>query len=149
MSGIPVIVVPPTAPGRLYPRYINRAGIFVIQSRLPRPCPHGVNIDGRVILDFGEDRILVGVEVLGRPFGKGKMEVTRPSATPGDIRLGEALTGSSEYDWPIFMSYDVQQDIGRISFDEGDFDRAVALSDTASALLRGDNLIGFWFSLAR
>lgn len=149
MGGIPITVGRPTGPGRLYPRYLNRSKIFVIQSPMTRSCPHGVNIDGRLILDFDEDRILVGVELLGRIGGKGKTQVTRPSATPGDIHLGEALTGSYEYDWPVIWNYDVQQDMGRIRFDDGDFDRAVALSDTASALLRADHLIGFWFSLAR
>jgi hypothetical protein len=108
-----------------------------------------VNIDGRLVLDFDEGRILVGVELLGRIGGKGKVAINRPPAIPGDIRLGEALTGSSEYDWPVHWSYDAQQDMGRISFDDGDFDRAIALSDTASALLRADHLIGFWSSLAR
>ena len=149
MGGIPIIVGPPTGSGRLYPRYLNRSKIFVIQSPMTRSCPHGVNIDGRLLLDFDEDRILAGVELLSRIGGKGETQVIRPAATPGDIHLGEALTGSCAYDWPVIWNYDVQQDMGRIGFDDGDFDRAVALSDDASALLRGNRLIGFWFSLAR
>jgi hypothetical protein len=149
MGGIPVTVGPPTAEGRLYPRYMNSIKILVLESGLPRSCPHGVNIDSRLILDFDESRRLAGVELLAGMSGwRGSLAVTQPSARPGDICLGEELSGSADFDWPVTVSKDVQRDMARISFDEGDFDRAVALSDSAAALLRADRLIGFWFSFA-
>jgi hypothetical protein len=149
MGGIPITVGPPTASGRLYPRYKNGLKLFVLESGFLRPCPHGVNIDG-LILDFDENRVLASVELLAPMSAwKGKMAVTQPPSRLGDIHLGGDLAGSSQFDWPVVVSKDVQQDTARISFDEGDFDRAVALSDAASALVRGDRLIGFWFSVAR
>lgn len=148
MGGIPVTVGPPTAEGRLYPRYKNSIGIFTLESCLG-PWPHGVNIDGTLILDFDEDRTLANVELIARMSAwKGKLATAQPFAIPGDIRLGEGLEGSINHDWPVVVSKDVQHDMARISFDDGDFNRAVALSDAASALLRDDCLIGFWFSFA-
>ena len=148
MGGIPVTVAPPTASGRLYPRYKNSIGIFALESGL-RPWPHGVNIDGTLILDFDENRILANVELIARMSAwKGKLATAQPLASPGDIRLGEGLGGSIDYDWPVVVSKDVQHDMARISFDDGDFNRAVALSAAASALLKDDRLIGFWFSFA-
>jgi len=48
MIGIPVSVAPPTPEGRLYPRYQNSIGILTLDSRTPRACPFGANIDGPV-----------------------------------------------------------------------------------------------------
>ena len=150
MGGIPVTVGPPTAAGRLYPRYKNSIKILVLESSGLRSCPHGVNIDGTLILDFDEARILAGVELISGMSGwNGKMAVDKPLAKPGNIGLGGDLIGTSDFDWPVVVSKDVQRDMARISFDDGEFNRAVALSDAASALLRDDCLVGFWFSLAR
>jgi len=54
MTGIPVTVEPPTEARRLQPRYKNSIGILTLESALPRICPHGVNIDGMLMLDFDE-----------------------------------------------------------------------------------------------
>src|ERR1051325_8851621 len=102
MNGIPVIVTAATEAGRLYPRYENGVGILIFESRPPRPWPHGVNIDGTVILDFDEDRILAGVElVASMRTWKGKGATAQPPGQPGDIRLGHGLAGSVGYDWPV------------------------------------------------
>jgi len=77
------------------------------------------------------------------------MAVAQPVGRPGDIRLGHRLTGSTEYDWGVIVSKDVQRDMARISFGGTDFDQAVALSDGAFALLKHGHLIGFWVSLTR
>jgi hypothetical protein len=150
MSGVPVTVTPATETGRLYPRYLNSIGTLTLESRPPRLSQHGVSIDGMVILDFDENRILAGVELIA-PISawKGKLPVVRPLGKPADIRLGEELAGSVSYDWRVVVSKDMQRDMARISFNGSDFDRAVALSDRAAALLQGERLTGFWFSLAR
>jgi hypothetical protein len=109
-----------------------------------------VNIDGTVILDFDEKRMLGAVELLLPMSGwKGKAGVAQPLGRPGDVRLAEELSGNVEYDWPVVVSKDVQRDMARISFGRSDFNRAVTLSDGASALLQDDHLTGFWFSFAR
>lgn len=150
MNGVPVIVRPPTQAGRLYPRYSNGIGIFELESSVPRPCPYGVTIDGTLILDFDENRILAGVELVAPMSAwKGRETVRRPSGGPGDLALGEGMSADMSHDWPVVVSKDVQRDMARIGFGSPDFNRAVALSDRASALLQDDLLTGFWFSLAR
>jgi len=141
-------VAPASASGRLYPRRTGQA--FVLKSDVPRPWPHGVNIDHSVVLDFDEDRVLANVELLGPMSAwKGKEPVVQSASTAGDIRLGNALVGNSSYDWPVVVSKDVQREMVRVSFGGSEFDRAVGLSATAAALLRNDRLVGFWFSLRR
>ena len=150
MNGLPVTVESATDAGRLYPRYKNSIGILTLESALPRVCPHGVNIDGTVMLDFDADRVLALVELIAPMISwKGTAGVAQPLGRPGDIRLAESISRHVEYDWPVVVTKDVQRDMARISFGSPDFNRAVALSDTASALLLDDQLTGFWFSFAR
>jgi hypothetical protein len=150
MSGVPVIIKPATEAGRLYPLYKNSAGILTLESSVPRASPHGINIDGTVILDFDENRILSGVELIAPMSAwKGKLAVVQPTGRPGDVCLADGLTGSVDCDGPVVVSKDVQRDMARISFGGIGYDRAVALSDRASALLSDDLLTGFWFSFAR
>ena len=150
MTGIPVTVEPPTEARRLQPRYKNSIGILTLESALPRICPHGVNIDGMLMLDFDENRTLTFVELIAPMSAwKGKSAVAQPLGRPGDIRLAETLSGHIDHDWPVVVTKDVQRDMARISFGDAGFNRAVALSDNASALLMGDELTGFWFSFGR
>jgi hypothetical protein len=150
MSGVPITVEPSTDAGRLYPRYKNSIGILTLESPLPRLCPHGVNIDGTVMLDFDEDRVLAVVELIAPMSAwKGKAAVAQPLGRPGDIRLAEGISGHVDFDWPVVVMKDLQRDMARISFGSSDFNRAVALSEAACALLLDDHLTGFWFSFAR
>ena len=150
MTGIPVTVEPPTEARRLQPRYKNSIGILTLESALPRICPHGVNIDGMLMLDFDENRTLTFVELIAPMSAwKGKSAVAQPLGRPGDIWLAETLSGHIDHDWPVVVTKDVQRDMARISFGDAGFNCAVALSDNASALLMGDELTGFWFSFGR
>jgi hypothetical protein len=150
MSGLPVLVRPATDAGRLYPRYKNSIGILTLDSAFPRQCPHGVSIDGMLILDFDEERILAGVELIAPMSAwKGRTGVAQPLGKAGNILLAEGLTGNIDQDGPVVISKDVQRDMARISFGKSDFNRAVALSETVSALLHDDHLTGFWFRFAR
>jgi len=150
MNGIPVTVEPPTDASRLYPRYKNSIGILTLESVLPGICSHGVNIDGTLMLDFDENRRLTYVELIAPMSAwKGKSAVAQPLGRPGDIRLAETLSGQIDHDWPVMVTKDVQRDMARISFGDAGFNRAVSLSDKASALLKDDKLTGFWFSFAR
>jgi hypothetical protein len=147
MTGLPVTVSAPTQEGRLYPRYHSK--ILTLRSSLLGPWSYGVNIDGTVMLDFDDDRTLAAVElVLPMSGWKGQESVAQPLGRPGNIRLSEELSGNNEYDWPVVVSKDVQRDAAQITF-SADFNRAVSLSEKASALLHDDCLIGFWFSFAR
>jgi hypothetical protein len=149
MTGIPIQIGGPTAKGRLYPRYHNSSGILSLGSDEPRPWPFGITIDGLLILDFDGSGLLAGVELLLPMWRwKGKLATSPPDGAAGDIMLPEPRLTSTEYDWPVTVSKDVQTDAARIDFGGG-YDRAVRLSEACSALLAGDRLTGFWFTLAR
>ncbi|HEY0012776.1 MAG TPA: hypothetical protein VGB79_07985 [Allosphingosinicella sp.] len=150
MTGIRVSIARPTAEGRLYPAYDNAIGILTLASDTPRPCPFGVTIDGAVILDFDAAGVLAGVELL-LPMRrwKGKADVREPGGAAGDVVLPAPRIASSSYDWAVTVGHDVQSDAARIDFAPVGYDRAVRLSEACCALLLGDALTGFWFSLRR
>lgn len=149
MAGVPVSVVPPTADGRLFPRYQNSIGILTLGTSAPRSCPTGIKIDS-LILDFDEDGLLAVVELM-TPMRKwkAKADTARPGGSAGNILLRDPRRGSIEHNWPVTVSFDVQSDAGRVGFGSGDYNRAVELSARCHALLLDDDLTGFWFALAR
>lgn len=150
MTGIPVSVGPPTAEGRLYPRYLNSIGILTLDPDTRRPSPFAINIDGSLILDFDERRLLAGVELLIPMSGwKGKDDTSRPRGAAGNVLLPISAAESAAYEWPVSVSRNVQTDEARIAFWSGEHDRSVALSRTCHALLLDGRLTGFWFTLAR
>lgn len=150
MTGIPVSVAPPTPEGRLYPRYQNSIGILTLSTNMPRPCPFGINIDGSLIFDFDEGRVLAGVElVLPMRAWKGKASTSKPRGAAGNLLLSAHQQAPTEYGWPVTISKNVQTDAARISFGRGDYNRSVGLSESCCALLLDDQLTGLWFTLAR
>src|SRR5947208_2842602 len=60
---IRVLVQPPTKRGRLYPRYDEDAGILVLESREPRALPYGLDIDGVIVFDIDESRVLANLDL--------------------------------------------------------------------------------------
>ena len=150
MIGIPVSIAPATAEGRLHPRYRNSIGIMTFDAERPRPCRFGVNIDGTLILDFDDDAVLAGVElILPMSRWRGKADMSRPEGTAGNIVLAAPRLASTGHDWRVSVSKCAQAETARIALGDGAYDRAVHLSDACSALLLGDRLTGFWFSLRR
>ena len=150
MTGIPVSVAPATPEGRLYPQYHNSSGILTLSPSAPRPCPFGINIDSRLILDFDEGGLLAGVElILPMRAWKGKAGTLRPDGAAGNIVLPEPRTASEGHGWSVTVSNDVRTDAGRITFGSDDYNRSVCLSQACYALLLDDRLTGFWFNLSR
>jgi hypothetical protein len=148
MTGLPIIVAPPTAEGRLVPDYLNSLGILVLRADPLRSCPFGVTIDGCLILDFDADGLLAGVElILPMRAWKGKADTAPPDAADGNILLAAREEASAPHAGPVTVSKDMQTGAARIDFGDG-HDRAVRLSERCSALLLGDRLTGFWFRLA-
>jgi len=100
MNGVPVTVEPATDAGRLHPRYKNSIGIFTLETESLRTCPSGVNIDGTLMLDFDEDRVLAGVELLlpmsgwkGKPALLDHWHYQETSSCPGASPAKWNMTG--------------------------------------------------------
>jgi hypothetical protein len=148
MTGIPVSVAPPTAEGRLYPRYQNSIGILTLNTNAIRPCPFGINVDGCLTFDFDDKGVLAGVELmLPMSAWKGKASTSAPSGAAGNLLLSAPERAPTDYWWPVTVSKNVQTDAGRIGFGSGDYNRSVRLSENCFALLLDDELTGFWFTL--
>ena len=63
MGSIKVSVLPPTEAGRLYPRYVKVAHLLSVKSRIARPWPFGVGLNGGMIFDLDERRVLANFEL--------------------------------------------------------------------------------------
>jgi len=102
-----------------------------------------------IILDFDKDRVLPRVELLAPMSAwKSKDATAQPIGRPADLRLSGNISGNLSFDWPVIVSKDVQRDEARVEFG-GEFNRAVALSNSVVALLEDDRLSGFWFTFGR
>jgi hypothetical protein len=76
MKGITVLVQKATEGGRLYPRYDRESGILAVESEQPRPWPYGMDIDGCLVFDVDEQRILANFDLhVGMSLWRRDLEV--------------------------------------------------------------------------
>jgi len=151
MKGITVSVAPATEQGRLYPRYAESAGILVIESRFERPWPFGVDIDGRVVFDIDENRILSNVDLhIPKARWRRDLEDDVPAvAPPGDLVFSQEAIETKSFSLPLRVRADPGLRLLRIEFGTEPPDRAIALSGSCIALLSGAELVGFAINTTR
>lgn len=146
MSSIRVSVLPPTEAGRLYPRYNDSAGILAVQSRVDRPWLFGVDIDGRVVFDLDEQRVLANFDlhIPKARWKRASVEDESPLITPaGDLAFAAETIKTKSFSLPLTIRTDVHTRRVRIDFATRKPNRAVALSGSCIALLSEDELVGF------
>lgn len=145
MTGIMVSVSPPTNRGRLYPRYDEATGILVAESRVERPWPFGVDIDGRIVFDLDDQRVLANFDLhVPKNRWKKDLEEEVPAiAPPGDLVFASEATAIRSFSLPLRVRADPLSRRLRIEFGTGQPDRAVALSASCTALLSAGELVGF------
>ena len=151
MKGISVSVAPATEQGRLYPRYAEDVGFLVIESRFERPWPFGVDIDGRVVFDIDENRILSNVD-LHIPKARWKRDLGDdvPSVAPlGDLIFSQEAIKTKSFSLPLRVRADARVRRVRIEFGTEAPDRFIALSGLCIALLSGAELVGFAINSTR
>lgn len=140
----------PTERGRLYPRYVEGAGILAVQSSVTRPWPYGINIDGMMVLDIDEDRVLANVDLhLRRSLWRVEKTLERrvPSRK-ADIAISEESIRQKSLSLPVKVVSDAARRCVAISFPESlNSADAVELSPGCLALVRGDELLGFQIDL--
>lgn len=145
MRGIVVVVAPPTIAGRLYPRYVQDVGILAVESKVTRPWPFGVDIDGRLVFDLDEQQILANFDLhiprnrWTKDLGKARLV----SGPPGDLVFSRETLDIKSFSLDIKLRTDDALRRLRISIGTKEFGRAVALSEKCMALLAGDELVGF------
>lgn len=150
MTGITVSIAPPTDLGRLYPRYDDSAGILAVESRLERPWPFGVDIDGRVVFDIDQHRVLANVD-LHVPKARWKRDLGDDVpivAPPGDLIFSQEAITTKSFSLPLRVRTDPSFRRVRVDFGAEPPDRAIALSGSCIALLSAGELIGFAIALS-
>lgn len=145
MSGIIVSVKPPSDAGRLYPRYDEESGILALESRVERAWPFGVDIDGTLVFDLDEQRILANVD-LHVPIDRWRrdLEGDTPQIAPaGDLEFAQQTVTHKSFHLPMRLRGDKDARRLRIDLGAAKPDRAVALSASCIALLAHQELAGF------
>jgi hypothetical protein len=144
-TGIMVSVAPPSDRGRLYPRYVEDAGILAVESKVKRPWPFGVDLDARIIFDLDEQRVLANFDLHWRK-SRWKRDIgvePLPSAPPGDLVFALETISAKSFSLPMQVRINPQSRVLRIEFGMNRPDRSVALSDSCIAFLSASELIGF------
>jgi hypothetical protein len=144
MSLLSVGCAPPTDAGRLYPRYDSESRILVMESRLKRPWKFGINIDGMLICDLDEDRMLANVDLhYDRERWVRREDIAWPaSAIEADIVFESEVTETQSLAIPVDVVSDETATVVRIRFGERQPDTAVALSEACVAEIETDELVG-------
>lgn len=146
LSSIMVSVLPPTEAGRLYPQYDDSAGILAVQSRIERPWLFGVDIDGRVVFDLDEQRVLANFDlhIPKSRWRRDRLEEEYPLTVPaGDLVFAVETIETKSFSLPLTIRTDVNTGHVRIEFAKHKPNRAVVLSSSCVALLSADELVGF------
>jgi len=146
MNAITVEIGPKTDLGRLYPRYDDSAGILAVESKFERPWAFGVDIDGRIIFDIDERRVLANLD-LHIPKKRWKKEARkRPPERCcfGDLIFSQKTIKIKSFSLPLMVSSDELCREVHIQFGSSTPDRAVGLSSSCLALLYQNELVGFF-----
>jgi hypothetical protein len=145
MSGIVVSVKPATDAGRLYPRYDEESGILAIESRIERAWPFGIDVDGTLVFDLDERRVLANLDLhVPRNRWKRNLEEDIPMIAPaGDLEFAQQTIQQKSFHLPLRLSSDRNAKRLRIELGIAKPDSAVALSVSCIALLAKHELTGF------
>ncbi len=145
MSALRVVAEPPTSAGRLYPRYDPQAGMLMAESTVARLWMFGIDIDGRIIFDLDEHRVLANID-LHLPRHRWVRDLgddTPTAAPPADLVFTPETVAYKSFSLPLRVRSDRQARRLRIEIGEKRPDRTVALSESCFALLAGHELVGF------
>jgi hypothetical protein len=145
VSGIVVSVKPPSDAGRLYPRYDEESGILALESRVKRAWPFGIDVDGALVFDLDDQRILANFD-LHVPMNRWKrdLEENTPRIAPAaDLEFAQQTVAQKSFHLPLRLSCDSKAKRLRIELGTAKPDRAVALSASCIALLANHELVGF------
>lgn len=145
MSGIEVAVKSPTNAGRLYPKYDGESGILAVGSRIERPWPFGVDIDGRMVFDLDSQKRLANFDlhIPRNRWIKDLEEDISIVAIPGDLEFSQDTISRKSFNLALRARTD--QTMRRLSIEIGSAkpDRVIALSNSCVAFIAKHELVGF------
>jgi hypothetical protein len=138
-------VGPATDLGRLYPRYDESVGILAAESKFKRPWYFGVDIDGRIIFDLDDCRVLANFDlhIPKNRWIKDWRSDLLPRARPGDLILSLETIETKSFSLPLRVRSDEFCREVYIQIGSRVPDRSVELSSACLALLCLNELVGF------
>lgn len=146
MSGLAVETRAPSAKARLVPSYDEESNVLTIESPIVRPWPFGVNIDGLVLLDLDDERVLSAVELL-IPRSRWRKVDALPAwpffKKRSDLILKPDVVATKMHRLPVSVVADKFGKDVLISFGSLEPDHWVQLADNALAAIRDGELQGF------
>lgn len=148
MSRIEVVTRPASVNGRLYPRYDEEAGILTVESRVFRPWPFGVDIDGNLVFDLDANCILAAFD-LHIPRDKWKRDWTPiplPTAREANLEFTGPTVKHKSFQIPISVRADPAGRQVEIRFGCQEPDEFIMLSESCYAILAARELVGFLIS---
>lgn len=148
MNGLAVVIASPTNKGRLHTRYDREAEVLIAESRVERPWPFGIDIDGSIIFDLDEERRLACVDVhTPKRYwidGAGPTFAKRPPA--GDLVFTEEAVLLKSFSQRIRITRDRTRQLVHVEFDSNQQDpRLAALSDSCIGHVSGGMLVALTF----
>jgi hypothetical protein len=145
MTGLSVSIGPPTAGGRLHPRYDAESDILAVTSETPRDWPYGVDIDGNVVFDLDAKRNLANfdIHVSRRLWERGSVRRWPDKAAVGTIVFSKETIELKSLNMPLRLVYDEGQGILSVALGDRQPERELELSKECVALLSGNELVGF------
>jgi ribose 5-phosphate isomerase B len=112
-----VEIGPKTDLGRLYPD--DLAGILAVESKLQRPWPFGVDIDGRIIFDIDQCRVLANFDlhIPKKRWTKESLIVPPVQRCLGDLIFSQETIEIKSFSLPLRVRSDElrRQDLTRDS----------------------------------
>lgn len=115
------------------------------ESRVERPWPFGVDIDGTVIFDLDADRRLAGIEMLipadRWTEGIGPLFSQFPPA--GDLLFTQETVLVKSFSRPIRVTRDTAQNLIHVQIDSHRTTQLVALSNACVAHVSESTLVAF------
>lgn len=145
MSSIAVSVGPVDPRGQLEPRYDSDAEILAAESPVPAEWRFGVDIDGRVVFDLAEDRMLMNFDL---HIGQRRW-TTDPGlrwsevARRGTLRFSQESVAAKSFHLPLLVRTDRDHELVRIDIGDSSGSEIVQLAEACIAFVRDGMLAGF------
>ena len=145
MNQIRASVIAPSDAGRLYPRYDANAGVLALESGVRREWPFGVDVDGNIVFDLDQDRVLASFDLhIGRQYWGNDLSMAWPiPSEAGSLVFDEETVLAGSFCLPIEVNADRTKTRLQICIGTKHPDKLVSLSPKCVAMMAQDELVGF------
>ena len=141
---------PATSRGRLYPEYDDSAKILSVTSKEALSWPYGIHIDGRVLLDANEERMLANIDLLiPKKYWHSGIQPELPMRLlETDLLLTQPTLRQKDFSFDLSIVSDETESWVHIFFGEGlQGTTWVKLSPQCFVQLANRSLLGFYIML--